>query len=156
MTDTSADAPFEPHTIELTIDRRHGFSHTFRCVAPKGSPCRLVCPEGCEEVSLSTHPQDALEPHDYEIAQRLIPEARERILREHTLVDSGECNLLLFLESDEAELWELYDGEPTGARSGHVALTYDGDAVTWHYLPHPIDDPARAEIEARDKERADA
>lgn len=117
MSDQDAEEPFEPHTIELTIDRRCGFSHKFRCIAPVGSPCRLVFPE---------------------------------------VFDSAECNYLLFLDNDEAELWELYDGEPTGARSGHVALSYDGDAVTWHYLPHPIDDPARAEIEARDKERADA
>ncbi|MBF4578917.1 hypothetical protein [Frigoribacterium sp. VKM Ac-2530] len=151
MTDQGADAPFEPHTLELTIDHRHGISHKFRCIAPEGANCRLVCPDGCEEFSVGSHLTETL-GDDRDWLQPLPEQERAALTRRHTLIDGGDCNPLLFLENDEAELWELYDGEPTGARAGHVALTWNGDYVSWHYLPHPIDDPIRAEIEARDKE----
>jgi len=38
---------------------------------------------------------------------------------------------------DDAELEEMYDGEPTAFRSGLVEFTWDGDSYFWHYAPEP-------------------
>ena len=131
-----------PHSIALTIDHQFGFSHKFSCSAPEGAPCRLVCPDGCDEFSLTTHVTDTL-GDDREWLMPLTDEERSDLVRRHTLVDSGECNYLLFLDNDEAELWELYDGDKADAHSGPVDLSYDGDYVGWTYA-RPAETPALA------------
>ena len=132
-----------PHTITLRIDHDFGIRHTFACSAPAGAPCRLVCPDGCDEFNLTTHVADTL-GDDREWLMPLTTEEHDDLVRRHTLVDSGECNFLTFLENDEAELWELYDGDTTEARSGPVDLSYGDGDVTWAYA-RPADTPALAE-----------
>jgi len=135
------------HHLNVTIDSRNGFSHRFRCNAPEGAPCRLVCPDGCDEFDIVNHVTDVI-GDDPAWLLPLTAEERADLERRHTLVDGGECNSLLFLENDEAELWEMYDGDPTDARSGPVVFGWNGDYVTWHYLPDPAQDATRDPIAA--------
>lgn len=136
-----------PHTITMTIAHSHGIEHKFTCTAPEGAPCRLVCPDGCEEFDLTDHVVDIIGNEDEMLPLSITAEERAELTRRHTLVDNGECNALVFLENDDAELWELYDGEPAPLRTGPVVLSYADGYVTWKYAAavpdHAVDNASR-------------
>lgn len=94
------------HHLEVTI-RYGAIDHRFTCSGDGRSRCHLICSEGCDSWTFGGH--------------------------EHELVDGGECNLVAFVANDEAELYELYDGDPEPFRSGAIELSYQDEYVTWSY-----------------------
>jgi hypothetical protein len=112
--------PAEHHTVKWTIDRigwTTNITGTVECHAPEGAFCRLTCAEGCgsETYPCGTWDDDA---------GRLI---------HHQLTDSGECNVIPFLEADE--LTEFYGGgQPeTPLVSGPIEVEWEGEGYAWRY-----------------------
>jgi hypothetical protein len=92
-----------PHHVEWPEDG----NPTFTCTAEVGARCRLACAEECgaEEWPCGRYDED-----DQEQAA-------------HPMQDSGECHVVLFLDSDDHWEQDRY--------SGPIKVTWDGDHYDW-------------------------
>lgn len=101
---------FNPHRVEISIDRDGDIDATFCCDAAVGAPCRLWCDEGCESAGADHGTY-------------------------HELSDQGMCGQTEGWFDDAP--FESYSGEQAPLRSGRVLLHWEGDYYTWSYDPTP-------------------
>ena len=98
----------EPHRIDFTITRFGNVQGKVTCIAPPGSFCRLVCPDGtCEEWAA---------PGECEHGP---------------LTDQGRCTAVEWFDADGAEA--CYGGEDTPVKSGPIQITWEADGYKWVY-----------------------
>lgn len=128
--DNDTPAPPNPHRLEIELHGKGSGAYIHYqgvCDAPAGAPCRMWCEHpDCQEDTAS-------EDH-----------------ANHVLVDQGQCNPTTWLNCDPSMIPELYEGEPTQLRPGHITLTQDCDGVNWSYSePAPmLTTDERDELEA--------
>lgn len=107
---------YAPHRVEVTIDGSVGGwpRFEFSCTAPEGCPCRMTCAEDCGAYE---------DGEDCDCPQR----------------DSGECNLVDWLNSGDWHSTSLYSGPAAPLRSDYVELKWDAEAagVSWRYFGDP-------------------
>lgn len=100
----TSDLVTSDHQIEWFINY-DTVQAVITCTAPAGAPCRLVCPEGCEEL-----------PCD------------------HEPVDGGECYAVLWLNEQDPAIEEAYDGQDRRPLvNGPIIPKWNGDGYDWVY-----------------------
>jgi hypothetical protein len=97
------------HAVAFTLSPTW-YRSRFTCSGDPTSNCHLDCENsgGCEQ-----YPCD------------------------HMPVDRSTCNVVDWLEAEEAE--DTYDGPETAARNGPIEIEWNGDGYVWHYAteaPH--------------------
>jgi hypothetical protein len=102
------------HHVEWSIEPGH-VSGGFTCTAPVGGQCRLTCAEACGSETYPCSSWDDEKDED----------------REHELVDSGSCNVVLFLEQDSCQ--EAFEGEPCALVAGPIEVRWRDDTYWWRY-----------------------
>lgn len=91
------------HKMKFYIDR-YGIHVEPVCEAPEGSDCRLICDEHCESW--------VVERNEHGVFHRVWDDIGGTLTEErHLMVDSGECNICLWLNDDPTLIPELYDGK---------------------------------------------
>lgn len=106
------------HFVTIEIDH-DGARPRFTCTAQAQdgaatSPCRWYCNTCEEECYCETVGEDRYSTFTREL---------------------GYCRFIEGWFDDEP--WELYEGDPTTARTAPVAFTWDGDTYWWHYADQP-------------------
>ena len=101
------------------------------CTEPKGAECRLVCEEGCESWSSVLYDEDGPYHHqdlfDYFEHKKLVGDGPK-----HRMVDSGNCNVCLWLNDDPSLIPELHEGLETFTLAEFAINTrFNGDETVW-------------------------
>ena len=108
------------HEIAVTHDAITGTEWAVRCHELAGAACRLVCDEDCEAWVIE---RDDTGPH------HLVATLGEPI--RHELRDLGECNVVAYMENDDAGIEELGSGERFEVARFPIRPVWSGHGFDW-------------------------
>lgn len=106
------------------------------CHEPHGAVCRLVCAEACEDwPAITRDGGDAFHgvySHDGTLIER------------HRMIDTGECQAILWLEEDDASMSELTADTDSLFEIGcfPIRLVWAGGGFEWQRVTRPIEEPS--------------
>ena len=118
------------HEMVVTHDRDVA-TYTPVCHEPCGANCRLICAEGCVYWPGIAHDGDG--------AFHSVSGGRR-----HRMIDSGECQAILWLEEDDASMSELAEDGTDLFEIGRFPIrpVWTGCGVEWQRVTRPIEEPS--------------
>lgn len=118
------------HEIVVTHTRFPGGpEYVAHCNEPEGADCRLTCEDGCEE-------WDGIDRDLNGVAYHLVP-AGDGAVSPHGMVDSGECQVVLWLNEAAVPLEELSVESRSEFEVGRFRIkpVWTGSGVEWERMP---------------------
>lgn len=112
------------HEMVVTHDRDVAV-YTAACLDSDGADCRLVCGEGCEEWPDITRDSDG--------AFHVVYSDDGSLVERHRMLDSGECQAVLWLEQDPGVTPELAEDGTDRFEIGRfpIRTVWTGGGVEW-------------------------
>ena len=106
------------------------------CHEPHGAVCRLVCGEGCEEWPAVTRGSDGAFHNVYGHDGSLIGR--------HRMIDTGECQAVLWLEQDPGVTPELAEDGTDLFEIGRFPIrpVWAGGGFEWKRVTRPVEEPS--------------